>query len=86
MTIAFQNLLKKSKNPSIVNVSSGAGSFSDPIFGLENHKGNVLVYGITKLALNGLTVKLAKELKEFNIKINSVCQGFVATYPGTEEC
>lgn len=46
MTIAFQNLLKKSKNPSIVNVSSGASSFSDPIFGLENHQGNVPVYGI----------------------------------------
>lgn len=85
MVKAFQALLKKSESGRIVNVSSGAGSFTDPIFGLENHQGNVPVYGITKLALNGLTVKLARELKDTKIKVNSVCPGFVATYPGTEQ-
>jgi NAD(P)-dependent dehydrogenase (short-subunit alcohol dehydrogenase family) len=40
--------------------------------------------GITKLALNGLTVKVATQLKESKIKINSVDPGFTATYPGTE--
>ena len=85
MTKAFVTLLQKSQSGQIVNVSSGAGSFSDPIFGLENHQGNVPVYGITKLALNGLTVKLARELKDTKIKVNSVCPGFVATYPGTEQ-
>ena len=85
MTKAFQALLQKSGYGSIVNVSRGAGSFTDPVFGLTNHPGNVPVYAITKLALNGLTVKLAKELKDTNIRVNSVCPGFVATYPGTEQ-
>jgi NAD(P)-dependent dehydrogenase (short-subunit alcohol dehydrogenase family) len=85
MTKAFQTLLQKSDNGRIVNVSSGAGSFTDQVFGLENHQGNVPVYGITKLALNGLTVKLARELNDTTIKVNSVCPGFVATYPGTEQ-
>ncbi|WP_425237484.1 SDR family NAD(P)-dependent oxidoreductase [Ulvibacterium sp.] len=82
---AFIGLLQKSDNGRIVNVSSGAGSFTDPIFGMQNHQGNVPVYAITKLALNGLTAKLARELKETKIKVNSVCPGFVATYPGTEQ-
>jgi NAD(P)-dependent dehydrogenase (short-subunit alcohol dehydrogenase family) len=84
MTKSFIPLLEKSDNPSVVNVSSGAGSFGDPDFGLIA-KGDITAYGISKLALNGLTVKLAAELKGRGIKINAVCPGFTATYPGTEE-
>lgn len=84
MIKAFEPLLQKSEGGRIVNVSSGAGSFGDPVFGLANHFSKVPVYGITKLALNGLTVKLARQLKETKIKINSVDPGFTATYPGTE--
>ena len=85
MIKAFYNLLEKSDQPRIVNVSSGAGSFNDPVFGLAHHFSKVPVYGITKLALNGLTVKLATQFKDSKIKINSVDPGFTATYPGTEE-
>ena len=85
MVKAFVPLLQQSDNGRIVNVSSGAGSFQDPVFGLSVHQAIVPVYGITKLALNGLTVKLHRQLKEMDIKINSVCPGFVATYPGTAE-
>lgn len=85
MIQAFLPLLKKSAHPRIVNVSSGAGSFSDPVFGLGLHPNIVPMYSITKLALNGLTVKLARQLKEAAIKINAVCPGFVATYPDTEQ-
>lgn len=85
MAKAFVPLLKKSPAGRIVNVSSGAASFTDPTFGLSNHQGIVPVYGITKLALNGLTVKLDRELKDTSVKVNSVCPGFVATYPGTEQ-
>ena len=85
MIKAFYNLLEKSDQPRIVNVSSGAGSFDDPVFGLAHHFSKVPVYGITKLALNGLTVKLATQFKDSKIKINSVDPGFTATYPGTEE-
>ena len=81
----FYPLLEKSEQPRIVNVSSGAGSFGDPVFGLAHHFSKVPVYGITKLALNGLTVKLASQLKDSKIKINSVDPGFTATYPGTEQ-
>lgn len=84
MIKAFYNLLEKSDQPRIVNVSSGAGSFDDPVFGLAHHFSKVPVYGITKLALNGLTVKLATQFKDSKIKINSVDPGFTATYPGTE--
>jgi len=84
MIKAFTPLLKKSEAGRIVNVSSGAGSFSDPVFGLSHHQGHVPVYSISKLALNGLTVKLAKEFTDTSIKVNAVCPGFVATYPGTE--
>ncbi|WP_296705589.1 SDR family NAD(P)-dependent oxidoreductase, partial [Algoriphagus sp.] len=85
MIKAFYNLLEQSDQPRIVNVSSGAGSFDDPVFGLAHHFSKVPVYGITKLALNGLTVKLATQFKDSKIKINSVDPGFTATYPGTED-
>ncbi|PWU00326.1 MAG: short-chain dehydrogenase [Bacteroidetes bacterium] len=85
MIKAFYGLLEKSESPRIVNVSSGAGSFGDPVFGLAHHFSKVPVYGITKLALNGLTVKIATQLKDSRIKINSVDPGFTATYPGTEQ-
>lgn len=85
MAKAFVPLLKKSLAGRMVNVSSGAGSFSDSFFGLVKSQVNAPVYSITKLALNGLTVKLARELKHTPIKVNSVCPGFVATRPGTEK-
>ncbi|MEM9325737.1 MAG: SDR family NAD(P)-dependent oxidoreductase [Bacteroidota bacterium] len=79
-------LLRAASQARIVNVSSGAGSFGDPQFGLGVHQGYVTSYGISKLALNGLSIKLARQFTEAgdSIKINSICPGFVATYPGTE--
>jgi NAD(P)-dependent dehydrogenase (short-subunit alcohol dehydrogenase family) len=85
VTQGLIGLIRKSLHGRIVNVSSGAGSFTDPVFGLLYHPQNVPVYGISKLALNGFTVKLAKELKDENILVNAVCPGWVATYPGTAE-
>lgn len=78
-------LLTKSTHPRIVNISSGAGSFGDPQFGLGIHPAIVSSYGISKLALNGLTVKLARQLKDEGILVNAVCPGFVATAPGMEK-
>ena len=85
MVKEFYSLLGKSDMPRIVNVSSGAGSFGDPVFGLAHHFSKVPVYGVTKLALNGLTVKLATRLNNSKFKVNSVDPGFTATYPGTEK-
>jgi NAD(P)-dependent dehydrogenase (short-subunit alcohol dehydrogenase family) len=84
MVQAFLPELKKSNQGRIVNLSSGAGSFADSNFGLAVTGGAVTSYGISKLALNGFTVKLASELKSSSILVNAVCPGFTATYPGAE--
>ncbi len=81
----FYPLLKKSKQPRIVNISSGAGSFGDTQFGLGVHPAIVTSYGISKLVLNGLTVKLARQLKDDGILINAVDPGLTATAPGMEK-
>jgi NAD(P)-dependent dehydrogenase (short-subunit alcohol dehydrogenase family) len=57
----------------IVNVSSGWGSFAEGIGPGD--------YGVTKAALNALTVRLAKELPDF-VKVNAVCPGWVRTRMG----
>lgn len=81
---AVHPLLKASSKPRIVNISSGAGSFTHPQFGLAVHPAYYTSYGLSKLALNGLTVQLARQLKADGILINAVNPGFVATSPGME--
>lgn len=75
VTQKFIPLLRKSKHGRIVNVSSGAGSYNDSQYGFL--KGRLGIpcsgYGISKLAVNGLTVKTAKELAEDHILVNAVC-------------
>jgi NAD(P)-dependent dehydrogenase (short-subunit alcohol dehydrogenase family) len=58
----------------IVNVTSDWGSFSEGLNGPG-------AYGITKAALNALTVRLAKELPAA-IKVNALCPGWVRTRMG----
>lgn len=77
-------LLRKSDHARIVNVSSGAGSHGEPQFGLTS-SATVASYGVSKAALNALTVKLAGELKEQHILVNAVDPGLTATAPGMEE-
>lgn len=76
----FLPLLRKSEHPRIVNVSSGAGSFCDKDYGLQYGQYGASCYGITKLALNGVTVKMARELKDEHILVNSVCPDVSNTY------
>lgn len=80
----FHPLLKLSSAGRIVNVSSGAGSFNDPVYGMVHGslKMPVSTYSLTKLALNGLTVKFAKEFSQDGILVNSVCPDVVDTHPG----
>ena len=84
MTQAFLPLLRRSPRPRIVNVSSGAGSHTDPAFGLTARGGAAATYGISKAALNALTSTLAAELADTPVLINAVCPGLTATYPGAE--
>ncbi len=59
----------------IVNVSSGLGSFDDA-------SSFCLSYSVSKGALNILTNIFSKEVRNKNIKINSVCPGWVKTDMG----
>lgn len=80
VTQAFIDLLKKSDEPRIVNVSSSQGSIalhSDPSYKYYDYKG--AVYLSSKSAMNMYTVVLAYELKESNFKINAVCPGYTKT-------
>lgn len=82
MCQAMLPLLRRSPAGRIVNVSSGAGSHGDPVFGLTTRKGMGTSYGVAKAALNALTVKLALEEENKNLLINAVCPGFTATFEG----
>ncbi|WP_299492174.1 SDR family oxidoreductase [Acaryochloris sp. IP29b_bin.137] len=84
VTQAVLPLLKNSQQGRIVNVSSGAGSFTGPR-GILEQGDRLPAYAISKAALNALTIKLSRSLKETSILVNAVCPNFTATYPGTEQ-
>ncbi|MFE9046426.1 SDR family oxidoreductase [Streptomyces sp. NPDC007818] len=74
-TQAFLPLLRRSRHPRLVNVSSESGS-------LEHMSGGTPAYGVSKAALNALTRKLADELLGDRILVNAVCPGWIATDMG----
>ena len=78
MTKAFLPLLRKSKSPVIVNVSSGLGSF-ETVFDSTKIESSVnnLHYNSSKSAVNMLTVQYAKALPD--IHVNCVDPGYTAT-------
>jgi NAD(P)-dependent dehydrogenase (short-subunit alcohol dehydrogenase family) len=76
VTRAFARLLRKSKAPRVVNVSSGGGQLTGGADGWAP------AYCISKTALNGVTVQLAAALPKF--AVNSVCPGWVRTEMGGE--
>ena len=82
---AMLPLLRKSSSARIVNVSSGAGSHGDPVFGLRTGNPMGPSYACAKAALNALTSAWARELADTTILMNAVCPGFTATFPGGEQ-
>lgn len=79
-TQAFIDLLTKSSQPRIVNVSSGMASLtlcSDPTFGYKDYVGGI--YSPSKAALNMYTIALALELRDTPFKVNAIDPGFTAT-------
>jgi NAD(P)-dependent dehydrogenase (short-subunit alcohol dehydrogenase family) len=80
VTEAFLPLLRRSDAGRIVNVSSAMGSL--------NEQGNpdspyyrmiIPAYQSSKAALNSVTVSLSKALAGTDVKVTSVCPGFVQT-------
>ena len=61
-------LIKKSKNGSIINISSTAGVLGFPLRS---------PYAASKWAIIGITKTLAMELGKFNIRVNAVCPGTI---------
>lgn len=81
VTKAFIDLLRKSYEPRIVNVSTSVGSLSlqsDPNWQAYNYA-KYAVYGASKAALNMYTVHLAYELRDTPFKVNAVCPGYTST-------
>lgn len=81
VTRAFIDLLRKSPQPRIVNVSTSVGSLSlqsNPQWPAYNHA-KYAVYASSKAALNMYTVHLAYELLGTSFKVNAVCPGYTKT-------
>jgi NAD(P)-dependent dehydrogenase (short-subunit alcohol dehydrogenase family) len=76
VTRAFAPLLRKSKAPRVINVSSGGGQLTGGADGWAP------AYCISKTALNGVTSQLATALPKF--AVNSVCPGWVRTDMGSQ--
>jgi len=78
VTKALLPLMMRQKGGAIINVSSsiGRGAYA-----------NFAAYAASKLAIEGFTQTLAVEVKSYNIRVNSVEPGYVATkltgYQGT---
>lgn len=78
VTKTFVPLMQNSPNPRIVNVTSDLGSLglhSDPTW--RHYEVKTAAYGPSKSALNGYTIALAYELKNF--RVNAVNPGYTAT-------
>jgi NAD(P)-dependent dehydrogenase (short-subunit alcohol dehydrogenase family) len=81
VTQAFIDMLQKSTEPRIVNVSSSVGSLSlqsDPHWRFYD-QAKFAVYSSSKSALNMYTVILAYELRETPFKVNAVDPGYTKT-------
>src|SRR6478736_4525666 len=76
VTRAFAHLLRKSKAPRVINLSSSSGQLTGGADGWAP------AYCISKTALNGVTSQLAAALPKF--AVNSVCPGWVRTDMGGE--
>lgn len=80
VTQVFIDLLRRSPEPRIVNVTSGLGSLTlhnDPTWKYYAVKG--AAYQPSKAALNAYTIMLAYELRDTPFKVNVVDPGYTAT-------
>ncbi|WP_259065880.1 SDR family NAD(P)-dependent oxidoreductase [Mucilaginibacter sp. X4EP1] len=79
-TQQFLNLLMRSEDPAIINVSSESGSVSmQTSSGRSPNWDFYNVYGSSKIAVNSFTIMLANELRDTKFRVNSVTPGYTAT-------
>jgi len=76
LVVALLPLLRKSEDPRVINVSSGLGAMNDM-------GGQFPGYRLSKVGMNAMTQMIHAELGE-EIKINSMCPGWVKTDMGGE--
>lgn len=80
VTQAMIPLLRKSKSPRIVNVSSGVGSLARTLSPEGEHLRQIFgAYSVSKAALNAITIGFALELAKDGIKVNGACPGYTKT-------
>lgn len=80
VTQAFLDLLHKSPQPRIVNVSTAMASLAlSADFENDSFAFRVPVYQASKAALNMYTINLAHELRDTPFKVNAVCPGYTKT-------
>ena len=72
---ALVPLMREHSYGRVVNLSSGSGQFAEM-------SGLAPMYGVSKAALNAFSHTLAKQLSGTNIKVNSMCPGWVRTDMG----
>ena len=70
----------------IVNISSTLGSLTDITDFNSMYSGSQTpAYRLSKTLLNGLTALVAREVKDANILVNSVCPGWIRTDMGGKQ-
>lgn len=79
VTQAFIDLLKKSPEPRIVNVSTAMASLTLAADLNSSSYTRMVVYQSSKTAINMYTVNLAYELRDTPFKVNAVCPGYTQT-------
>ncbi|MVM29317.1 SDR family NAD(P)-dependent oxidoreductase [Spirosoma sp. HMF4905] len=80
VTQAFIDLLRKSPEPRIVNVSTAMASLTLAAdLTNSNYPVRYAVYQSSKSALNMYTINLAYELRDTLVKVNAVCPGYTRT-------
>jgi NAD(P)-dependent dehydrogenase (short-subunit alcohol dehydrogenase family) len=72
---AFIPLMRAQNYGRVVNVSSGAGQ-------IGNMVNDMPAYRLSKIALNGLTLMLARSVKGTNLLVNAACPGWVRSDMG----
>ena len=86
LTAGLAELLKAAPAGRVLNMGTQVGSFgnlSDPESPIKDDI--CPAYQSSKIALNSITALFAKEFESTNVKINSVCPGWVMTDMGHED-